>query len=564
MLDKVNISYFESKLTLKTVKHTNTPLLHTNILDNNIHKYNDLIFRNFVLDCKEFDSYNVHFYINVGSSNEVKGKYGISHVLEHMIFKKTAKFNNAIELASYLEEYNITFNAYTTFNKTCYMYSTNNTKSKNLNKIFFVAYQMLFEMQINNSDLETEKNIILQEYYQGIDNKSEFIEELFNIIYYANHPHHIPTIGYINDIKHMISSDITDFYKQHYTPQNINCFIFGNSPNVNTCSLAFNKYIMTPLYNSVTTHSKFKYNLDKTDKTKKSNKTNNHNKTTKSNKTDKTKKTTSVYTISSRIVKDKKDILNELKTVSNIASSFPDYYPKDIFTILDTITTDSKSIIKHIIDKNISNYLNNNNFKIIYKKHNKHNYIITAHVNNMNQAYIYLVLPNYGYTDKNINYIKLFTNILGNKKLFTNILFNILREKHGVSYDITVSNTFLKNCGYTYILIKVNHSDLNKSVKILQDIILQLINDCKNKKESVNNLITIEKFNKIKDFLINDINTIYDNVDNIESFYVDKMIYQYDLFNINDYKRYINNVDYNKFKNIIYDYLKKYIIYIFI
>jgi hypothetical protein len=362
----------------------------------------------------------------------------------------------------------------------------------------------------------------------------------------------------------MISSDITDFYKQHYTPQNINCFIFGNSPNVNTCSLAFNKYIMTPLYNSVTTHSKFKYNLDKTDKTKKSNKTNNHNKTTKSNKTDKTKKTTSVYTISSRIVKDKKDILNELKTVSNIASSFPDYYPKDIFTILDTITTDSKSIIKHIIDKNISNYLNNNNFKIIYKKHNKHNYIITAHVNNMNQAYIYLVLPNYGYTDKNINYIKLFINILGNKKLFTNILFNILREKHGVSYDITVSNTFLKNCGYTYILIKVNHSDLNKSVKILQDIILQLINDCKNKKESVNNLITIEKFNKIKDFLINDINTIYDNVDNIESFYVDKMIYQYDLFNINDYKRYINNVDYNKFKNIIYDYLKKYIIYIFI
>jgi predicted Zn-dependent peptidase len=181
----------------------------------------------------------------------------------------------------------------------------------------------------------------------------------------------------------------------------------------------------------------------------------------------------------------------------------------------------------------------------------------------MNQVYIYLVIPNYGYNDKNINEIKLFTNILGNKKLFTNILFNILREKHGVSYNITVDNMFLKNSGYTYVLIKVNHTDLNKSITILQNIILQIIKDCKTSSESINSLITKDKFNKIKYFLLNDINTIYDNIDNIESFYVDNMIYQYKLFNINDYKNNIKNVKYNNFKSIIHNYLQKYIIYIF-
>lgn len=572
MKDKIQLQYFQyskpnthSNKTKKNILnhyYKNKTIKSRNTIKNKHYKHNKYynkyyntnnneIYRTFILNNTQFNSYSVNFYINVGSSIEKYGQYGISHLLEHMIFKRTSKFKSAIELASYLEEYNITFNAYTTDNKTCYTYSTINTDPELLTRIFFVAKEMLFNMEIKTKDLKIEKNIVKQEYAKDLDNFSEYLPDILNILYYYQHPFSIPTIGYISDIDKITKHNIIDFYKTYYIPENITCFIFGNTPSLKKCSSYYKKYFLNP---------KIKYNYINTNK--------------------------------------RDIILNYITEIKQNRISFPYYYKNDLLEYLNLLHLKNPKVIQHL-EQQFKLFLPNLDYKLIItnpenittknittkntttknittkntttkniKNDNKLSrllYKVNMKINNINQCYLNFIIPNRGYNDENYQYIKLFTNILGNRKLFTNILFDLLREKYGLTYSINVKNDFEFETGMTYISISINKKDEKLAIKI----IYKLFNDIKNECLSyINNntkckIITEDKFNKMINYIKNEMNTIYDDISNLEDLYVDKIIYKYEIFHVNDFINKMNNLQYSKLIQFINSYLNEYILFVF-
>lgn len=181
------------------------------------------------VNSKKFTQFTVFFFVRVGSKNETSTENGISHMLEHMVFKKTKKFKDAITMSIFLEKHGISFNAYTSNNMTCYYFNCS-TSSSNLEKCFYIADQMLKHMVIDNEDLEKERNVILQEYYIVKDNPSSYIGDLLEHKYFDNHPLGQYIIGTKENILNISKKEIQQFYKNHYKNENISVGIIGNIP----------------------------------------------------------------------------------------------------------------------------------------------------------------------------------------------------------------------------------------------------------------------------------------------------------------------------------------------
>ena len=524
------------------------------------------IYRTFVINSSNFSSYSVYFYVNIGSSKEKVNQYGISHVLEHMIFKQTSKFKTAIDMATYLEDVNITFNAYTTSNKTCYMFTTSSTKHELLKRIFVVANEMLFNMKIRDKDLEIEKNIIKQEYYNGLDSVEDYLGDIFNMIYYGEHPFYIPTIGYIKDIENMTKENIFDFYRKYYTSRNITCFIFGNVPKLSYCIKYYKSYFIQKTKNK-------KLYLEVIKNNKKNNKKNSktQNSKTQNGKTQNSK------TQNGKL--NKNNIELKIEELKNEKITFPFYYKNDLYTNLNLLfNNDNNNKLMTILNNNIKKYIPTLKYKLYITKFNNNNsllnkgnikpicnYKLHINIDNINQSYIKFIFLNKGYIDNDYMYIKLFANILGNKKLFTNILFNILREKYGLTYSINVDNNFTFEDGYTSISINVNKKNEKFTLQIMEKLFNDIKIDCHNYlyKNNKCKILSMDKYNKIIAFTKNDITTILDDINNIEEFYVDTIIYEYKMFSINSYINKLNSINYNLFIKFVYQYINEYNIFIF-
>lgn len=157
--------------------------------------------------------------VKSGSANEAKYHAGYSHFIEHLSFKSSKNYgfnqisNTIFALGGWL-------NAYTDFDSTCYYLLL---PSEHL----FIGLQILGELLMNASftpeDVETEKDIILEEIKQYEDDpEADFLEYI-----QLNHYHKCPLgrsiIGNIQSIKSASHAKLKSFYKRRYQPQN--CFL---------------------------------------------------------------------------------------------------------------------------------------------------------------------------------------------------------------------------------------------------------------------------------------------------------------------------------------------------
>jgi len=171
----------------------------------------------------------VEVMFRVGSNDENKKIWGISHFLEHMLFEGTKKRKDSRAIANEIEKYGAEFNAYTASDRTAYFI-------KIINKRFDIALDILSDMMknplFNIKKLEKEKKVILKEINMVIDDPKQYQWILLQKNLFEKHPAKNPTYGTVKTVKNLSRKNILDYYTKYYTPNNMVISVVGNVSNV--------------------------------------------------------------------------------------------------------------------------------------------------------------------------------------------------------------------------------------------------------------------------------------------------------------------------------------------
>lgn len=162
-------------------------------------------------------------WFKVGSRNEVTGKTGISHLLEHMMFKGTEKVGSE-EFSKIIQRMGGTDNAFTGNDMTAY-YEV--FPAENLKRILELESDRLQNLVFR--EFESEKNVVMEERRWRTENLPDgvFWEELYALAYRA-HPYKNPVVGWMSDIEGITLEDVKKHYKTYYSPNNTVMVIVGD------------------------------------------------------------------------------------------------------------------------------------------------------------------------------------------------------------------------------------------------------------------------------------------------------------------------------------------------
>lgn len=167
---------------------------------------------------------SIGIWVNTGTRDELPVQMGISHMLEHMVFKGT-KTRSAYQIAKSLESLGGELNAYTTKEYTVYHCLV---LKEHWSQGLEVLSDLVSNMKMNQKEFKLEKGVILQEIAMGDDNLEEVIfDELLEIVY-DNHPMSFPILGTIKSVGNMTQRMVQEYYKKTYCGTNMFVSAAGN------------------------------------------------------------------------------------------------------------------------------------------------------------------------------------------------------------------------------------------------------------------------------------------------------------------------------------------------
>lgn len=168
-------------------------------------------------------SFTLGIWVNVGSRDEVKNLNGLSHFIEHCVFKGT-KTRNAKEIASSVEGLGGYINAYTTKENTCFY-------TRALNEHFSKAFEVLADLVKNptfpEEEIKKEKYVIVEEITSINDTPDDIIFDLIESELFSGHGLANPIIGKEENIISFNSEIARNFIKENYTADKIVVSVAG-------------------------------------------------------------------------------------------------------------------------------------------------------------------------------------------------------------------------------------------------------------------------------------------------------------------------------------------------
>jgi predicted Zn-dependent peptidase len=164
-------------------------------------------------------------FYKVGSGDEIMGKSGIAHMLEHLNFKSTKNLK-AGEFDEIVKGFGGVDNASTGFDYTQYFIKSS---SKNLAKSLELFAELMQNLSLKDDEFQPERNVVLEERRWRTDNNpfGYLYFRLFNNAY-LYHSYHWTPIGFTEDIKNWTIEDIRSFHKMYYQPQNAILLVAGD------------------------------------------------------------------------------------------------------------------------------------------------------------------------------------------------------------------------------------------------------------------------------------------------------------------------------------------------
>ena len=161
-----------------------------------------------------FKSVSTNVYITVGSRDEQDNEHGLSHFVEHMLFKGTTT-RTAEDIAGTLDGLGVDLNAFTSNDATCYW-----TKgiAENTETCMDVLSDMYFNTKFADEDFYKEAEVIIQEIHMRDDNPRNAMFDLARETFFAGTPFGHDIGGTVEDIKSFKPADIYNYIKKHYIP----------------------------------------------------------------------------------------------------------------------------------------------------------------------------------------------------------------------------------------------------------------------------------------------------------------------------------------------------------
>jgi len=168
---------------------------------------------------------STNIFYKVGSRNEVMGKSGIAHMLEHLNFKSTKNLK-AGEFDEIVKGFGGLNNASTSFDYTNYYIKSS---SKNMDKSLGLFSDLLQNLNLKDEEFQPERDVVMEERHWRTDNNPMgYLQfRLFNNVF-MYHPYHWTPIGFINDIKNWTISDIKEFHETYYQAKNAIIVVAGD------------------------------------------------------------------------------------------------------------------------------------------------------------------------------------------------------------------------------------------------------------------------------------------------------------------------------------------------
>jgi zinc protease len=160
---------------------------------------------------------SVQVWYRVGSRNEQRGATGIAHLLEHMMFKGTAK-HGPREFARLVEQNGGQDNAFTTQDFTSYFVDI---AASRVDLVLDLEADRMRNLRLDPKDIASEREVVIEERRTRTeDDPGGFLGEEVGAVAFVAHPYGSPIIGWMDDIKRVTPPEIRAFYDRYYQPNN--------------------------------------------------------------------------------------------------------------------------------------------------------------------------------------------------------------------------------------------------------------------------------------------------------------------------------------------------------
>lgn len=180
---------------------------------------------NFVhLNVPKSDVVSFQVWVKCGSAYENSKQYGLSHFIEHLVFKGNKKYKVG-EIAEKIESYGGELNAFTGKEYTCYYCDV--PKERALES-FEVMFNMVFSPSFLIKDINDEREVILEEIRRYKDIPTSVLFEKYMDKHFEGHPYSKPILGSEKIIKNVSKKEILDYYKKFYSPANTCLIVSGD------------------------------------------------------------------------------------------------------------------------------------------------------------------------------------------------------------------------------------------------------------------------------------------------------------------------------------------------
>lgn len=160
-----------------------------------------------------------------GGADEVPGKSGIAHFLEHLMFKGTLHVPDG-QFSTLVKKLGGNDNAFTTHDYTAYYQDISRAS---LPRVMEMEADRMKNLTLTDDQVSSERQVIIEERRQRIDNQPQarFQEQLMSALF-VNHPYATPVIGWLHEMKELTREDAFENYKVWYAPNNAMVIVSGD------------------------------------------------------------------------------------------------------------------------------------------------------------------------------------------------------------------------------------------------------------------------------------------------------------------------------------------------
>lgn len=173
---------------------------------------------------ERFPLASIRLFVRAGSAHEHPDQAGISHMLEHMVFKGAATMAPG-EVAARIEGVGGELNAATGFDSTMYIMDV---PDEHWILALEVLRDMIFQATVDPEALESERQVILAELDQGRDQPQRRLFEAVQRNLWADTPYGRPIIGFPETVRGISREDILEYVRDRYQPANMLLVVCGN------------------------------------------------------------------------------------------------------------------------------------------------------------------------------------------------------------------------------------------------------------------------------------------------------------------------------------------------